>query len=142
MRLIKVSDNNRCFLFEDRQIQVFRAYRLERTSVKSVSRNKMQTRNSVYCAECTYFFKPLFEIDVMKLKMVSKFFRKKKVDYAEVVYHITNCGQLKIDDFGNIDMTFNSFKPRRKRDCDISNKFWIYISILRRSKEVKNSKLA
>lgn len=78
--------------------------------------------------------------------MIAKFFRKKKgLKYSAVVNHINDCGQLKLDDSGNISITFNSFQPRvvshQNGKKGIKNRFHIFVSILKRSTGVRNPHL-
>lgn len=135
MQLLKISGNNRCFLFEDRLQQLFKVYKLNK---QSKSKNKRRgTRQGRQ-----YIFEPLYEIDILKLRVIARYFCKKKSDvtYSAVVNHIKECGQLRIDDFGNIDITFNSYKPKFDTNGQPTDKntFGIFVSIIKRSSEVRN----
>lgn len=99
MRLFKMSRDNKCFLFEDRLKQEFKVYKLDHEIDHKNLRKK-------------FFFRPLYVIDIMKLKIMAKFFSSKTASYETVVRHILQCGNFVITDNGNIALTFNSYDPK------------------------------
>ena len=119
MRLLKMSRNNTCFLFEDRLKQVFRVYKLESTCFSLFGRKIKNIQ-----------FRPFYEIDVTKLKMIENYFCGKPMTYERIVKHLTFCGQLKIDDNGNIDVIFNNFNLKKTYQPVF---FVIHGSIIRRT---------
>lgn len=118
-----MSRDNKCFLFEDRLEQMFKVYKLD----YKIDYNKGKKK---------FFFKPLYTIDIMKLKIMAKFFTSHSSTYRKIVKHILQCGHLRISNSGNIALTFNSYNPRT-RNC----KFEVFGSFIKRDESVINSNM-
>lgn len=114
MKLLRISKDNKCYLFEDKLEQKLKVYNLD---CKVDYDQQGQKR---------FFFRPLFTVDIMKLKILNNFILEKERTFQRVLRHILTCGHICITNNGWVVMTFNTYNPRA-RNC----KFEIYGSIIK-----------
>lgn len=148
VRLIRMSRKNKCFLFEDDDNELLKVYKLERHCHCCDDLADLKEKGSCICCKMflnqnqickcgcqKYEFQVIYYVDVFKLKMAKRHYRGAELSFRSIMNHITQRGQIKVDDDGNIDIIFNDFNPQ-----DNSDSFSVFVSILRVKEGINLSK--
>jgi hypothetical protein len=127
MQLLKMSKSNSFFLFNDRLEERLKVYRLD-----SISFTFFEKKQRIFQ------FVPYYCIGLKQLKLMAYVFKMEgknvlTMNYLQIIKHAMVCGVIKINDVGDVDLAFNSYKRRHP-----TKEFEIFGSIIKKRNDDEN----
>jgi hypothetical protein len=109
MNLMAISPSNEYFLFEDKLSKTFKIYKIESIAFEFIeikSKIFQFVKEYEFDPKTTQLFRYIFldkDSDDMKMTMDN-------ISHLEIMKHLQICGVIKVNNLGELDITFNNWE--------------------------------